>query len=86
MDGWGNRNGELDVANVGASYELVFSHQCDMRVNSKNIDTGRYIYIAISLSTDRWIDRGLTGVAVHVTNVGANGEGVLRRHRYVMRG
>jgi len=35
MDEWrGNRNGELDVANVGANYELVLSrHRCVMRVD-----------------------------------------------------
>jgi len=34
----------VDVANIGANYELVFSHRCVMRVNSKNIDRDRDIY------------------------------------------
>ena len=31
----------MNVATVGANYELVFSHRCVMRVNSKNIDRDR---------------------------------------------
>jgi len=39
----------VDVATVGANYEfMVCRHQCDMRVNLKDIDTiCIYIYIYI---------------------------------------